>query len=104
MNYKSIFSVLKNEENGALKTYFLRTCRGLETLTFALSGSCTFVFATCCVEFVVQSNVGLTAIVPFVYACFKVIRVKYDVISSAVEEVVYAYSNGKAVVQERFSY
>ena len=104
MNYKSIFLAPKNEENGAWKTHFLRTCRGLETFTLALSCSCAFVFATCRVEFVTQSNVGLTAIVLLVYACFKVIRVKYDVISGAVEEVVYAYSNGKAVVQERFSY
>ena len=99
-----MFPAPKNEENGALKTHFLRTCRGLETLAFALTGTCTFVFATCRVEFVAQSNVGLTAIVLLVYACFKVIRVEYDVISGAVEEVVYAYSNGKAVVQERFSY
>ena len=75
-----------------------------KSFALALSCSCAFIFATCRVEFIAQSNVGLTAIVPFVYACFKVIRVKYDVISSAVEEIVYAYSNRKAVVQERFSY
>ena len=98
MSYKSTFSTPKNGENGAWKTHFLRTCRGLETFTFALSCTCTFVFATCRVEFVAQSNVGLTAIVLLVYACFKIIRVKYDVISGAIEEVVYAYSNRKAVV------
>lgn len=52
----------KNEGNGAWKTHFLRTRRGLETFAFALSCSCSFIFATCRVEFIAQSNIEISAI------------------------------------------
>ena len=52
----------KNGGNGAWKTHFLRTRRGLETFALALSCSCAFIFATCRVEFIAQSNIEFSAI------------------------------------------